>query len=144
MMYELYDEAHEGYLGPAAFDRSAHQHPLLVQAFQLEQLDTPAAPSSPTSPAAVPAAAPARPSTRDCSSSAVASPSADDSCELPPSAADEAGDQDHDACFEHSAQIDADDELPPKPGSGGRAQGFGIMFEMREDWFTDWERTREM
>ena len=26
-----------------SFDRAAHQHPLLVQAFQLEQLDLPAA-----------------------------------------------------------------------------------------------------
>lgn len=41
MMYELYDEANTGRLDQTAFNRAAHQHPLLVQAFQLEQLDLP-------------------------------------------------------------------------------------------------------
>ncbi|KAL1499615.1 hypothetical protein AB1Y20_011814 [Prymnesium parvum] len=42
MMYELWDEEADGSLTESQFDRAAHQHPLLVQAFQLEQLDAPA------------------------------------------------------------------------------------------------------
>ena len=30
MMFQLWDEGGTGELGPAAFDRAAHQHPLLV------------------------------------------------------------------------------------------------------------------
>ena len=48
MMFELYDEDKRGALDFATFDRAAHQHPLLVQAFQLEQLDLP--PSAPRHP----------------------------------------------------------------------------------------------
>ena len=44
MMHHLYDEAGSGSLDREAFDRAAHQHPLLVQAFQLEQLDMPIPP----------------------------------------------------------------------------------------------------
>ena len=42
MMYDLWDEGGSGVLSRSAFDRAAHMHPLLVQAFQLEQLDLPA------------------------------------------------------------------------------------------------------
>uniref|UniRef100_A0A7S4BMJ7 EF-hand domain-containing protein n=1 Tax=Chrysotila carterae TaxID=13221 RepID=A0A7S4BMJ7_CHRCT len=57
MMFELWDEEGVGLLSRARFDRAAHQHPLLVQTFQLEQLDSPqvrqplsAAPAAPTQP----------------------------------------------------------------------------------------------
>ena len=33
MMYELWDERGKGVLTPSQFDRAAHQHPVLVQAF---------------------------------------------------------------------------------------------------------------
>ena len=46
MMFALWDEGGGGSLNAAGFDRAAHQHPLLVQAFQLEQLDLP--PTVPT------------------------------------------------------------------------------------------------
>ena len=39
MMYGLWDPECSSVLDEAAFDRAAHQHPLLVQAFQLEQLE---------------------------------------------------------------------------------------------------------
>jgi hypothetical protein len=41
MMYDLWDESRAGTLDAAGFDRAAHQHPLLVQAFQLEQIEQP-------------------------------------------------------------------------------------------------------
>jgi len=41
MMFDLWDEGRTGRLSHPAFDRAAHQHPLLIQAFQLEQLDLP-------------------------------------------------------------------------------------------------------
>ena len=51
MMFDLWDESKSGVLDQSMFDRAAHQHPLLVQAFQLEQLDLPAtAPPEPPSP----------------------------------------------------------------------------------------------
>ena len=54
MMYELWDERGTGCLTAAQFDRAAHQHPLLVQAFALEAMETPAAlatpPPSPAGP----------------------------------------------------------------------------------------------
>ena len=58
MMFELWDETRGGALSADAFDRAAHQHPLLVQAFQLEQLDMPAlaggaSPASPIGEAAL-------------------------------------------------------------------------------------------
>jgi hypothetical protein len=57
MMYDLYDEERTGVLDAATFDRAAHQHPLLVQAFQLEQLDLPAsAPRHPEAPSPLGAA----------------------------------------------------------------------------------------
>jgi len=48
MMYELWGTTHDSVLDADAFDRAAHQHPLLVQAFQLEQLDLP--PAAPRPP----------------------------------------------------------------------------------------------
>jgi hypothetical protein len=39
MMYGLWDPECSSVLDEAAFDRAAHHHPLLVQAFQLEQLE---------------------------------------------------------------------------------------------------------
>jgi hypothetical protein len=57
-MYSLYDEERADLLSPSAFDRAAHQHPLLVQAFQLEQLELPAsAPVPPDPPSPLGAAA---------------------------------------------------------------------------------------
>ena len=47
MMYELWDERGTGCLTAAQFDRAAHQHPLLVQAFALEAMETPAALATP-------------------------------------------------------------------------------------------------
>lgn len=41
MMFELWDDGKSGVLDAITFDRAAHQHPLLVQAFQLEQLELP-------------------------------------------------------------------------------------------------------
>ena len=41
MMYDLWDEGKSGELDAPTFDRAAHQHPLLVQAFNLEQLEMP-------------------------------------------------------------------------------------------------------
>ena len=52
MMYDLWDDRGSGVLDAAAFDRAAHQHPLLVQAFQLEQLDLPREAAAAAAPAA--------------------------------------------------------------------------------------------
>ena len=41
MMYNLWDEDNTGAMDAPTFDRAAHQHPLLVQAFNLEQLELP-------------------------------------------------------------------------------------------------------
>jgi hypothetical protein len=47
LMFELWDESGAGELTPQLFVNAAHQHPLLVQAFNLEQLEPP----PPTPPA---------------------------------------------------------------------------------------------
>ena len=52
--FELWDAQHSAALDAEGFNRAAHQHPLLVQAFQLEQLDMP--PSASRQPSAFGAA----------------------------------------------------------------------------------------
>ena len=41
LMFELWDDMHSGSFDCFQFDRAAHQHPLLVQGFQLEQVKPP-------------------------------------------------------------------------------------------------------